>query len=143
METARLIVCERTGRWALALRRCMTHPGTEFCETRSLPEARMRLQESPESLLLMECSTRNWQDRCQWLLRQTIDFPQLRTIALADPALRAAECVVRTAGAHQVVFSLMELLDMSCWISRHFEQIPHREQGVREWIWHRIPWSRR
>ncbi|MCH5373170.1 MAG: hypothetical protein JJ992_04295 [Planctomycetes bacterium] len=143
MRSARLIICEKSGKWAFALGEIVASPPPEICETRSLAEARARLQESPASVLAMECSAENWLDLCRWLPRQIRDFSRARVVVMADPDMRSVECVLRTAGAHQVVFSLVSLLGMARWIARHFEQVPQPEESDREWTWGRMPWSPR
>ncbi len=143
MRSARLIVCEKTGKWAHVLRGLVSLPQATVCETRSLAEARARLQESPAGVLAVECSAENWRDVCRGLPRLTGEFPRLRVVVLGQPSVRPAECLLRTAGAHHVAYSLIGMWDTSRWIVRHFEQVPQREEPVREWTWERLPWSPR
>jgi transcriptional regulator with GAF, ATPase, and Fis domain len=51
---ARLIVCERTGRWAVALRRELAEAGVRVWETRTLADCWTELAESPASFLVLE-----------------------------------------------------------------------------------------
>ena len=51
---ARLIVCERTGRWAVALRRELADAGVRVWETRTLADCWNELAESPASFVVLE-----------------------------------------------------------------------------------------
>ena len=48
-SAAKLIVCERTGRWAVALRRELAEAGVRVWETRTLADCRDELVENPAS----------------------------------------------------------------------------------------------
>jgi hypothetical protein len=116
MQTVRVIVCERTGKWASALRVLVPLPRTAICETRGLAECRVRLRESPASLIVVESTPENWLDVCRWLPLQTGQFANMRAVIVAEPVLRGAECLLRTAGAHHLVDSLAGLGGLSRWI---------------------------
>ena len=51
---ARLIVCERTGAWAVALRRELAALGVRVWETRSAAGCRVELLEHPASFVLLQ-----------------------------------------------------------------------------------------
>ncbi len=51
---ARLIVCERTGRWAVALRRELAGSGVRVWETRTLADCRGELSKSAASFAVVE-----------------------------------------------------------------------------------------
>jgi hypothetical protein len=143
MQTVRVIVCERTGKWASALRVLVPLPRTAICETRGLAECRVRLRESPASLIVVESTPENWLDVCRWLPLQTGQFANMRAVIVAEPVLRGAECLLRTAGAHHLVDSLAGLGGLSRWIVRHIDQTPRSKQSVRQWTWSRMPWPPR
>ncbi len=143
MQTARVIVCEKSGKWAAALSVLVPLPRSVICETRSLGECRVRLQESPASLIVVETTAENWLDVCRWLPLQTGQYAHMRAVIVAEPALRTAECLLRTAGAHHLVDSLEGLGGLSRWIAGHIDQAPRRRQSARHWTWSRMPWPPR
>ena len=51
---ARLLVCERTGRWAVALRRELAEVGVRVWESRTLDFCWNELAASPASFLVLE-----------------------------------------------------------------------------------------
>ena len=51
---ARLLVCERTGCWAVALRRELAEAGVRVWETRTLADCFEELAESPASFVVLE-----------------------------------------------------------------------------------------
>jgi hypothetical protein len=139
---ARLIVCEKTERWALAWRG-LTGESVAFWQTRSLAEVGERLREAPASVVALECPLDRVGEVCRWLERRVADFPQMRTVVLADPPLRPAECVLRTAGAQQVVYSPQALPAVTRWVVRHLDQVPRVVVPIRSWAWQKMPWTRR
>lgn len=56
---ARLIVCERTGRWAVALRRELAGSGVRVHESRSIAECWQGLAESPAGFAVVELTGGN------------------------------------------------------------------------------------
>jgi hypothetical protein len=142
-QTARVIVCEKTGRWATALRNLLPSAQISICETRTLEECAVRLRESPASLVVVELTAENWPRVCRWLPWQTGQFIHMRAVAVATADVRDADVVVRSAGAHHVVDSVARLAKLTRWIVRHIHQAPHSKSSVRQWTWSRMPWPPR
>ena len=140
MRSARIIVCEKTGRWAASLR-CMPQlASVPIWETRMLSECAARLRESPASVLVIEAVGDKVTDLCRWLVEQTGRFAEMRSVTVASPLDRPAEAVLRTAGAHHVVGNVVELNRLAHWIARHVAQAPSNRASVRQWTWARLPW---
>lgn len=143
VTSARLIVCEKTGRWARTLLGSINASRFELCQTRSLPESRERLRVAPFSVVAVECDFERVPRVCDWLQQAAREFPQARAIVLADQPLGAAECVLRSAGAHHVVCSPHRLPALLRWLLRHMDQVPRPTLSARQWAWQRMPWPPR
>jgi hypothetical protein len=142
-QAARVIVCEKTGRWATALRNLLPSAQISICETRTLEECAARLRESPASLVVVELTAENWPAVCRWLSWQAGQFVHMRAVAVATADVRDVDAVVRSAGAHHVVDSIARLGKLTRWIVRHIQQAPHSKSSVRQWTWSRMPWPPR
>jgi hypothetical protein len=143
MSPAHVIVCERTGNWAAALRAWLPAGSSEIWQTRSLVESRARLCEAPSSVVAVECSAERVVEVCGWLREAAIEFPRMRAVVLAEPGSRVAECVWRASGAQQIVDSPQRLDRLARWIVRHLDQIPRPPRSPRQWTWERMPWRGR
>ena len=83
MPPARLIVCERTGRWAVALRRELADAGVRVWETRTLADCWSELAESPASFVVLELRG-DVAGLLALLARQPREFPLARVAVVAD-----------------------------------------------------------
>lgn len=137
---AKLIVCEKTGRWAVALRQVLAAESLPVFETRSLPDCWEELAASPASFIALEATTANVQRVAEWIVGLRQDFPAARTVVLADRKLQSCETLLREAGAIQVLYSPRELASVSKLIGRHIALVPQKSQTPREQIWDRLPW---
>jgi hypothetical protein len=138
---ARLIVCERTGRWAVALRRELADAGVRVYETRAVADCWYMLAESPGSFLVVELTATNAEALLHRLVRQQRDFPLARVAVVADRDLAAYEWLLREAGAVHFTCSprrLRALADLAC---RHLAQVPAPQQSLAERIWAGLPWK--
>lgn len=142
MPPARIIVCEKTGRWAVALRRELGAKPRVY-ETRSLPECWEELAASPASWLLLEATEANLDGLTLRLTELGRDFPEARAVVCADRSLAPCEWLLREAGAVHAVFSPRELVPVARMSKRHLAAVPLPPRSVRERVWERLPWSRR
>jgi len=161
---ARLIVCERTGRWAAALRRELEriaqrrairaeHPAgvqdraspspfpPSIEETRSLDHAFRTLAEAPASFLAVELSRSNvdallghMADLARW-------FPLVRLAVLSDRRLSGYAWLVREAGAVWHTSSPRRLAPLAELACRHLATAPRPRRSLREQIWAGLPWG--
>ena len=79
---ARLIVCEPTGRWAVALRRELADAGVRVWETRTLAGCREELEQSPASFVVLQM-TDNLAGLLRFMARLSREFPATRLAAAA------------------------------------------------------------
>lgn len=141
MPYARLIVCEKTGRWAVALRRALGGRPRVY-ETRSLAECWDELAASPASWLALEASEANLDKLWGRLATLGHRFPLACAMVCGQRAIAPYEWLLREAGAVHAVFSPRELGGAARLAVRHLAQAPEPTQSPRERIWSRLPWGR-
>jgi hypothetical protein len=136
---ARLIVCERTGRWAVALRRELANSGVRVWETRTLDDCFSELADSPASLLVLELGddVAGLLDR---LARRARRFPRARMAVVADRSRPDHQGLLREAGAVHFVASPRQVGRLARLACRHLAQVPPLQQNLTERIWANLPW---
>jgi hypothetical protein len=161
---ARLIVCERNGRWAVALRRELTASGVRVWETRTLAGCREELEQSPASFVVLEVAG-DLPGLLRFLVRQSQDFPAARLAAVAakgergerreergekqgaplpsplSPLPSPLPWLLREAGAVHFVDSLRQVGPLARLACRHLAQVPPPQQSLTERIWANLPWG--
>jgi hypothetical protein len=135
-----LITCERTGRWAIALRRELP-PGVRIHETRSVPECFRTLAASPAGFVVAELTRSNVDVLLERFLRLERDFPSARVAIVAERALADWEWLVGEAGAVHFTTSLREAKPLAALALRHLRQAPSPRLGLAERIWAELPWG--
>jgi hypothetical protein len=161
---ARLIVCERTGHWAAALRRELERAGgggpfragraaevpaaspnaslpPRIDETRSLAHAFRALAEAPASFLIVELSRGNVDallDRMPDLARW---YPLARLAVLSDRRLAGWGWLLREAGAVWHASSPRRLAPLLATARRHLATAPRPRRSLRDRIWAGLPWG--
>jgi hypothetical protein len=138
--TARLIVCERTGRWAVALRAEVAGAGVRVWETRTLDDCWRELAESPASFLVLELGG-NVADLLDRMARQPRDCPAARLAIVADRPLAGYEWLMREAGAVHFLCSPRQVGPLAQLACRHLAQVPPPPQSMTERIWAGLPWG--
>ena len=112
------IVCERTNRWAAALRVAVARQSQPFpamprlIEVRSLGELSQRLAASPAALACCEVHAGNLADSLRWIGDTRRCFPLARILALVDDSLRAcaaANAEVSAVDRNLIVDALCEV----------------------------------
>ncbi len=137
---ARLIVCERTGRWAVALRRELAEAGVRVWETRTLDGCWSELAQSPTSFLVVELGG-NVAGLLGRMTRLPREFPAARLAVVADHALAGYEGLMREAGAVHFVSSPRQTGPLAQLACRHLAQVPPPPQSLTERIWANLPWA--
>ena len=138
-----VIVCERTGQWAAALRRELTTAGVHLAETRSLKEAWESLATAPASMLIIELTAGNVDSllrRMAWLAR---DFPRARLAIVASRRLSEYQWLLREAGAVHFLCSPRRIGSLAELAMRHMAAVPMPQQTLVERIWDSLPWAGR
>jgi len=140
VPSARLIVCERTGQWAVALRRELNAMGVRVWETRSLADCWDELAISPASFMIVELA-----DNAGPLLRRMTrlprEYPAARVAIIADRSFVQYEWLLREAGAVHFLYSPRQVGTLAEMIGRHLAQAPITQQTLTEQIWTALPWG--
>jgi len=140
MDQGRLIVCERSGQWAAALRRELADAGLQVWETPLVADAWQALAAAPAAFLVVELSppiAEALLGRMAWLAR---DFPRARVAVVAPRHLAACEWLCREAGAVHFTSSPRRLAALARMIVRHLADVPPPQQTLVERIWATLPW---
>ena len=137
---ARLIVCERTGKWAVAFRRAPRIGSLRVYETRSREECRDEVQCSPASLVAIEATTANLDQVLDWLVQMRRDFPLCRVVVLGTRGLQGSQWLLREAGAAHTVCSPRHIDAVVKLAWRHFAATAAEDHSIRGLVWGRMPW---
>lgn len=137
---AKLIVCERTGRWAVALRRELADAGVRVWETRTLADLRDELVENPASFAVVELGS-NVAGLLRLLASQPRRFPGVRVAVVADRERAEYELLIREAGAVHFVTSPRQAGLLARLACRHLAEAPAPQQTLAERIWSGLPWG--
>ncbi len=139
---ARLIVCERTGRWALTLRRELAEAGVRVWETRTVADCWRELAESPASFVVVELAG-ELSGLLHRMARQPREFPMARLAVVADRALAGHQWLMREAGAVHFLCSPRKVGLLAQLVCRHLAQTPPLHQSLTDRIWANLPWAER
>lgn len=139
-SVAKLIVCERTGRWAVALRRELADAGVRVWETRTLADCRDELTRHPASFAVVELGS-NVAGSLRLLADQPRWFPAARLAIVADRSQADREPLLREAGAVHFVCSPRQVGLLARLACRHLAQAPSPQQNLAERIWAALPWQ--
>ena len=140
MPTARLILCEKTSRWAIAARRALGGRSGVLVETRSMVQCERELAAAPASLVALETTAEGLKQISTFLLSQTHRYGRARFVALADESLAASEPLLREAGAAAVYTSPRQARRLAATALRHLAHAPPADLPLAEAIWNRLPW---
>jgi len=139
--TLNWIVCERTGRWAAALRRELEADASELYETR-LPEELSAAIEATKQATVVVVELRR--DGLGPLLDALVLAERRGTrvlpVAVANADLAGVEGVAREAGAVHFVTSPRQCHELVELGRRHQRRVPAPVQTLRERVWARLPW---
>jgi hypothetical protein len=151
MVSATVIVMERTGDWAVALRRHLHESTARLIETRSLDECWQRLGEWPEALVVWELTDSNLRALIAALLSLQREFPQATAVVVAERRLVAWAELIREAGAIHFVSSPRAISAIADIVSRRASRpssVAYGRQSLMETnddalaaIWAELPWS--
>jgi len=137
---ARLIVCERDGHWATALRRELADAGVRVWETRTPEDCWNELTESPASFLVWELGD-DVAELLQFVARQPREFPSARLAVVADRSQADYEGLLREAGAVYFLCSPRQVGLLARMACCHLAQVPPPQRSLTERIWANLPWG--
>ena len=141
MHAARIIVCEKTGRWATALRRVLSATRPRMCQTRSMAECLRELERSPASLIALELTAENGSSVVEFLDEVHQRFHRAIVVVFGPRAMERCGWLVREAGAVHAVFSPREVASAARVIERHLQRAPTHPLTLRQSLWSRLPWG--
>jgi hypothetical protein len=141
-SAAKLILCERTGRWAVALRRELADAGVRVWETRTLADCRDELVENPASFAVVELGS-NPTGLLRLLAGQPRRFPAARLAVVTDRSQADYQWLLREAGAVHFLCSPRQVGLLARLACRHLAQAPPPQQTLAERIWSALPWGQR
>ena len=142
IAVARLIVCERDGRWAVTLRRELAGAGVRVWETRTLEDCRRELIASPTSFVVLQMA-RDAIETLRFVALQTREFPTARLAVAAKRSQAAFEWPIREAGAVHFLCSPRQVGLLARMACRHLAQVPPPQRSLTERIWASLPWDAR
>ena len=141
MPAPHVIVCEKSGRWAVAFRRALGKQSALVKETRSLPGCGRELAARPASVVAVEVAEGNLEAVIAALTDWSRRFPVSRVMSLMDPQLAGSELVLREAGAMIVLHSPRELAAAMQFVHRHLAQAPAADLPLEQAAWASLPWA--
>jgi hypothetical protein len=141
MPPCRLILCEKTGRWAAALRISLDAAGPQLVETRSLAACEEALAQSPASLVAVEVTVANLEAVVEFLRQSSQRFGQSVVVALLTVDTAAAASLLREAGAIEALRSVLEAPRLARLAGRQFALAPAEQLSLREFTAQRMPWA--
>ncbi len=141
MKDFSIVVCEKTGSWAAAIRRVL-RPASGLVETRSWQACWQEVRSRTAALVALEVLPENAESVCRRLAEWTGRFRQVHVILLADRSLQRAEWLLREAGAAHVLFSPRDIVRLRPMLDRFLVQIPPSRITFREHVWSQLPWAR-
>jgi hypothetical protein len=139
----KLLLCERTGDWAVALRRELTAAGPRLWESRHLADAWSDLAQTPNAFLVVELTARNAEDLLRRMAWLGGDYPAARIAVVAQRPLADYEWLCREAGAVHFTSSPRHLAPLAELAVRHLARLPLPPQPLTDRIWAGLPWGQR
>ena len=137
---ARLVVCESSGRWAVALRRELA-AAVRIHETRSIDHCWQALADAPASFAIVELTGGNADSLLERMLRLGRDLPLCRVAVVTGRKLVGYQSLMREAGAVHFICSPRRLGPLADLARRHLDGAPEHQQGLIRQIWSNLPWS--
>lgn len=137
---AQWVVCERSGAWAMALRREAAPVGLHLYETRSLADGWAVLEQSPASFLVAELTLANADALLARMAGLERQIPRGRVAVVAERSLAEYEWLLREAGAVWFATSPRELKPLVALAERHLQLTPVPTRDFTQQVWDSLPW---
>lgn len=136
-----VVVCEQTGRWAVALRRDANGSDRRLVETRTLEDCRLELHRHPRALAVCEATEHNLPRVLRFLVELQATAPGTRVMVVGARPIERHEALLREAGAVHAVFSPRRLRAAGDVLRRAAQNEPAEFQSLEELAWSRLPWG--
>ena len=140
LEKPDVIVCERSGSWAAALRSNLIELAARIRETRTLAECAVELQHSPAALVAVEVTVDNLARALHYLDAWQAAYPQALLLALLARGNECHEAVLREAGAAHVVTGTRRLHSVKELVHTRIGRRSARPNILEE-VWDGLPWG--
>lgn len=141
MPTSQLIICEKTGKWAAALRRQLAKPTADrLFETRLIEDCEQQLVAKPCSIAAIEQTWNNYDSVLALLSRITRGVPLARAIILDETRDTGLSRLDQLSGAIHVTSSRLRLRHAARLVMRHLAKFPARS-SLREDLIGWLPWG--
>jgi hypothetical protein len=140
MNTPRVIVCEHSRKWSLALARHLSAVSV-LRQTRSLKEARAELTSAPASVLVLELTAENRWGVLALLGDLEEEFPLARAAVLAEADMKSLEWLMREAGASFFSVSVRDAQQIARLAERHLSEVVSPRADLAGQIWDSLPWG--
>ena len=145
-NTPSLILFERSGRWATALRRHGIVDRCRLNECRSLAELVEQMNSLTAPLVGLELNAASVDRVIAWLARGPATVGSSVVIVFSDRSLRGYELLCREAGAAHFVASELEVLHLKRLVDRYlslpaFAKLNDAELSPTARILASLPWS--
>ncbi|MBN2024766.1 MAG: hypothetical protein JW809_18450 [Pirellulales bacterium] len=138
-RAGQLLVCERAGRWAAAIRRewkgqCALVP------TENLDACWRRLAEAPSSFVAVELTAENLDPLIERLSQLSRAYPLARVAVVGQSEATEHQWLLREAGAVHVVASRRHAGGLARLARRHLDRAPQPPKDAITQIRSRLPW---
>ncbi len=140
MSQPRVILCERTGTWATAVRRYL-RDDVAVSQVGSLAECREQANGLPACLLVVELTAQNLAELLGLIDEVAGGPPSARLLVLARDELIELAPLLREAGATHVFDSPRRLEGLRPIVMNHFRATQSRQTDVFQRIWDTLPWN--
>ena len=153
MSALTWIVCERSNRWAPALRTAILRaatpaPAIRLHEVRSLNELASDVAATAIDLSFVETTAVNLESVLYWLAASSVIRRRVETIVLLDRSLSSrsdVRCALLEAGALDMTDSprsLRHVIQLGRRVSRRLAaSTPIAGQSFQSWAWSLLPWQ--
>jgi hypothetical protein len=141
MSTARLIICEKSPRWAAALSAILPPDAPPLVETRSFAQCQEALAAASASVVLLEITAANLETAVALVARNKRSYPGACFLAALPVELAPAEALLREAGVAMVFTSTLEASAAVRLMLRHLALHPPEIQDIADFITSQMPWK--
>ncbi len=142
MLRSSLVICERTGRWAVAFRRALGKGRASIKESRSLAACAAQLAAQPAAVVALEVTSANLDRVLTLVPAWQRRHPQCRFVALVAQELAPAGDLLREAGAMAVLHGARDVSQAARLVERHVAALPAEDLALEQSILSRLPWSK-
>ncbi len=140
MNGSTVILCERTLKWAAALRRHLP-AAVRLRQTRALAECAAELDAAPTSFVVVELSEAGLPRVLAFLAELARRWPHAAALVVAERPLAEHEWLVREAGAVHFDVSPRAAADWARIAQNHFRRAPQQASPLAALAGQELPWE--